>query len=107
MYSTALLFFEQLNCSVLDLQAQASHLSSETSSIALEIFHNLDADNFDAMQLITAELSIRNPTELYRRFEHEQLWYVKGMDFTPRSLTRLSFQVQKPRPGGHQRGIPR
>ena len=74
MYTTALLFVEEANQQAGDLMNHASTASGSPASIALTIFENLDPDNFDAMQLMTTDLSICRPAELYRRFDHEQRW---------------------------------
>ncbi len=72
MYTTALFFAEQTGVSA--QQLQRGDRNQERVRTILEIFENLDADNFDAVQLMSADISIFRPGELYRRLEHEHRW---------------------------------
>lgn len=73
MFSTALIFLEQEARSPTDLEAEGSEQTSRID-LALDIFENLDADNFDALQLRVADLSLFRTFQLSRRFEHEHEW---------------------------------
>ncbi|KAI9024744.1 hypothetical protein DFJ74DRAFT_666004 [Hyaloraphidium curvatum] len=74
MFATALLFLEQVVPNAPDLR-RGSGVRREGRDMVLKIFENLDADNFDAMQMMYGDLSLFRPTELSRRFEHERQWF--------------------------------